>query len=120
MAFQIIDDVFDITGTESGIGKPVGVDLNNGKITLPTIQALKELEGTGKSRLLEIIRDPDGSDESYAKAVELIRSTSAVEYSKAMARNYVDSAMRALENRKDNEFYSSFVELAEYTVERIY
>ena len=120
MAFQIIDDVFDISGAESAIGKPVGVDLKNGKVTLPTIQALKELEGSRKSRLQEIIKDPEAPDEAYAEAVEIIRATSAVEYAQSKAQSYIDSALNALADNRKNEYYTSLEELAKYAVERKY
>jgi len=118
MAFQIIDDIFDITGTEGELGKPVGVDLKNGKITLLLVQALKELDQSKSNRLRNIVSSHESSDEDFAEAVEIIQSTSAVNYAKEKAKSYIDYAQQALTGYEDNEFHSSLMELAKYTIER--
>jgi octaprenyl-diphosphate synthase len=57
MAFQLVDDVFDFTADESVLGKPVGSDLREGKVTLPLIYALEDGTADERSEVEEILRD---------------------------------------------------------------
>ena len=120
MAFQIVDDIFDITGKVDSIGKPVGVDLRSGKITLLTIQALKELDEGRRGRLVEIIKSENITDEMNHEALEMIRSTNAVDYCRKLADSYVEAALEALSEHTANEIYSDLAAIARYTVSRTY
>jgi octaprenyl-diphosphate synthase len=118
IAFQIKDDIFDVTGITSELGKSVGVDLKNGKLTLLTIAALKELEGASRKRLEEIILLENAPEEDYQEAVDLIKSTSAIDYAEKKARSFIDSALDTISTFESNEIYPSLEALARYTVER--
>jgi len=91
LAFQIIDDILDYTGEEEALGKPVGGDLREGKVTLPLIYALQRARAADRNRLAEALERPsaltaadieavvqlisrfDGFAASRRKAVEFIR-----------------------------------------------
>lgn len=93
MAFQIIDDVLDVTATEAALGKPTGQDLVEGVYTLPVLRALADPEaGALRERLGRPI---DGAD--LAEALALVRSNGAVPAAVAVAGRYVRSALGALE-----------------------
>jgi geranylgeranyl pyrophosphate synthase len=120
IAFQIIDDIFDIKGSLEELGKPTWVDLKMGKITLPVIQALKELEGSSQQRLKDIIKDVKASDTDFEEAVEIIRSTNALSYAQEKAESYKDLAIDSISKYESLEFFSNLTDLAKYTVERNY
>lgn len=96
MAFQIIDDVFDFTSDQSKLGKPVGSDLRQGLITLPTLHFLENHPDDEDAQ--EII---SGNclyyDEQVSRLVEKIRTSEAIELSMVEANRYVDQALEKLQ-----------------------
>ncbi|MBX6394504.1 MAG: polyprenyl synthetase family protein [Alicyclobacillaceae bacterium] len=94
MAFQIIDDILDITGDVAVLGKPVGNDLSQGNLTLPVLFALQDPR-VGR-QLAGLIRPGIGPDEVLAVA-EVVKASGAVERAKRVADEFVDRALRDLE-----------------------
>ena len=104
MAFQIVDDLLDVTSTDAELGKPAGHDLVEGTYTLPVIRTLAD-GGAAAAELvgvLERLRPTDGSVEpvddpaARAEARELLRATPAVRSSLDTARSYVEAGREAL------------------------
>ncbi|MHB0922913.1 MAG: polyprenyl synthetase family protein [Bellilinea sp.] len=96
MAFQIIDDVFDFTSDQSKLGKPVGSDLRQGLITLPTLHFLENHPDDEDAQ--EIISgDCLYYDEQVGRLVEKIRASDAIASSMVEANNYVDQALEKLQ-----------------------
>ncbi|MDI3256243.1 MAG: polyprenyl synthetase family protein [Kyrpidia sp.] len=93
MAFQIVDDVLDFTGSEAVLGKPVASDLLQGNLTLPVLLAVRE-EALGR-RLAERIRPGMTADE-VAKVAKAVTACGAVERAKQVAHRYVERARRDL------------------------
>ncbi|UCH88523.1 MAG: polyprenyl synthetase family protein [Thermoplasmata archaeon] len=120
MAFQIIDDILDITGTAEQIGKPVSADLKNGKLTLPIIYALEELEGEPNKKLIQVIENDNVDDGALQEAIEIIKSTNSIANAKAKADSKIEEALKVIEHFESNEYYQSLVDLAKYTVDRDY
>ncbi|TYO94988.1 polyprenyl synthetase family protein [Desulfallas thermosapovorans] len=99
MAFQITDDILDMTAEQIKLGKPVGGDLRQGIITLPTIYALKE--SSDRNRLHEIIQKIDKSEEEVHEAIDLITRCGGIEYSAAIANQYIAKAKKELTKLPD-------------------
>ena len=97
MAFQIVDDVLDVTATEAELGKPAGHDLVEGVYTLPVLRALAAGDGL-RDRLGGPIEGAELAD-----ALTLVRSNGAVTGALATAREYAASAIAALEPFGENE-----------------
>lgn len=94
MAFQIVDDVLDLSATDEQLGKPAGHDLVEGVYTLPVIRCLAA-DGPGAKELSGLLgRVP--SDTDVARARELVRDSGMVESALATATDYVESACGAL------------------------
>jgi len=104
MAFQIVDDLLDVTSTDEELGKPAGHDLIEGTYTLPVIRTLAAggAQADELRQLLVKLSPPNGSIEpvdepaTLAEARELLRSSSAVGDSLTTAREYVEAGQRAL------------------------
>ena len=91
MAFQIVDDVLDVTATEEQLGKPAGHDITEGIYNLPVIQALEE-----RGDRLRTLLGGSIDREDLAAALRLVRTSSGVERSIATARSYVTQAVAVL------------------------
>jgi heptaprenyl diphosphate synthase len=92
MAFQIVDDVLDLTSTEAELGKPAGHDLVEGVYTLPVLLTLAAPEGAELADLLG--RPLEGGE--LDKAMALVRSGGGVAQAMELARNYVEEGISAL------------------------
>ncbi len=116
LAFQIADDILDVVGDLSATGKIPGIDIYEGKPTLPIIMAMED-EKVG-SRVSEIFAKKVKTDSDVQEALELIRSTDVVERCKTFAREYAQEAKDFLEGVPDSEYRDSLLILADYVVER--
>ncbi|MCT1602332.1 polyprenyl synthetase family protein [Kocuria sp. p3-SID1433] len=99
VAFQLADDIIDITSPSEVTGKTTGTDLREGVLTLPVLM-LRRMAAAGDrsaQRALELVDADLTSDDALAAAVEAICSHEAVERSWAVAQEWVDDALRALE-----------------------
>jgi geranylgeranyl pyrophosphate synthase len=116
MAFQIVDDILDFAGNEGVLGKPIGSDLRQGVITLPTICFLEaHLEDETVSKVLS---GRGGGDDEVRAAVEIIQESGAIESSTAEARRFAARSRDALSTLPDNEYRQAMLDLTDFVVER--
>ena len=116
MAFQIIDDTLDVIGNLNNTGKRVGLDLLEGKPTLPTILAMKD--ATYGKRITEIFVKEEASEKDVAEAIELIKKTDVIERCRKKAEEIVKDAISYLSAIKDSIYKESMISLANYIVDR--
>ncbi len=117
MAFQIVDDVLDFTGAQDEVGKPVGSDLLQGLITLPTLYYIEtHPSDVGVRALLE------GrylfEKEAMEVLIERIAASDSIEKAMEEAREHVRLALEKLAATPEGEERSALEELARYTVNR--
>lgn len=115
VAFQIIDDILDFVGTEQELGKPVGSDLSQGTITLPSMMLLERYPENNPVRRLFENR---GGEEDIKQAIEMVCNSSIPKECYAVAREYCERACRDLEKLPENEVHTCLSELAEYIMRR--
>ena len=94
MAFQITDDILDITASAEQLGKPVGNDLRQGIVTLPAIYALKT--SAYREELRQIIVNQHMTDDDVKRGLEILHATDAVEYSYTQVAHYLQHARNSL------------------------
>lgn len=93
MAFQIVDDVLDLRGSTEEIGKPAGLDLRQGTVTLPTMLFMAKADGSPSATLVRRVVDgEDTSDEALRDVALSIRQSGALDEAIATARIFVDRA----------------------------
>ena len=116
LAFQIIDDVLDVIGDERSLGKPHGIDILDGKPTLPLIEAMKDPKVAG--RLAEVFSKEDKSHEEIEEALDLVRRTKALQESLKVARRFGDAALGHLSALDASPFKRGLAELVDAVVDR--
>jgi octaprenyl-diphosphate synthase len=113
MAFQIADDVLDLKGEAYVVGKTLGTDLKQQKLTLPIIRALAELPNDEAERLRDTFRQG-----AVVDAVDALATTTAIESVEGEARRIAASARRALAGLPASPYRTALEQIADWAVKR--
>lgn len=119
LAFQLVDDALDYGGFESALGKSVGDDFREGKVTLPVIYAMQNADADAGAFWKRVIVDNDQEEVDFERAVSLIRAAGALDTTLDMARDYAGKACAALEVFPESPWRTELANLADYVVDRI-
>lgn len=117
LAFQIKDDILDYDGTES-VGKPLGVDVLEQKITMPLLGAMKNAGSEEEKRIRGLVSGIVGYPHYKEDIVDFVRSNGGLEVASDKLGDYVDRAVRALGVLEDSYEKRCLVDLAYFTAER--
>ena len=120
IAFQLIDDLLDYTSSEDDLGKPVGKDLKEGKITLPLIYTLSNLDRAEIEKFQDLFKNNKAKEKDYHRVIDLVRRNGAVDKIRSEAKIYVDKAATFLDLFPDSSVKKDLMELNAYMVERRY
>jgi octaprenyl-diphosphate synthase len=120
IAFQLADDVIDYASDAEVMGKGVGDDFRDGKMTLPLILAYARGNETDRSFWREAVSGDRIADDDLARAIELMRSTEALADTIECARHYGRRAIDALANFPAGKAKSALTEAVEFAVRRAY
>ena len=117
MAFQIRDDILDYEGSSSLIGKPVGGDIKEKKITLPLIYSLNNVSPNEAARIRKVLKN--GNDKIKVKEVmQFVKENKGVDYALTIAEKYSNQAINSLNVFPDSETKSSMKELIDFVTKR--
>ena len=114
LAFQLIDDILDIIGSNTSLGKPVGSDLINGNLTSPMLFALEE-----NKELHCMINREFNYPEDINKAIKIIKSTQGLEKAKDLAMEHMQIALSILESKSPSEARYTLKLISNYVIHRI-
>lgn len=117
-AFQLVDDALDFIGKEQHLGKPVGSDLREGKVTLPVLVMLQHATPAEAALLSDFVRSDDRAPEAFQDIVALIQKYDGVEYALKEAGRYVEQAKLELQTFADGPAYDLLLELTDFIVKR--
>ncbi len=118
IAFQIIDDVLDYTGSEQSIGKPAGNDIRQGLVTLPLIYALQNEHNGRLDQVHRLLHAETPTDEDVAAVVRWVNGTLAIDESLTLARQYASRAKALLTELNDSDDRQVLVELIDFVLAR--
>ena len=117
LAFQIKDDILDYDGTES-VGKPLGVDILEQKITMPLLGALQNVSEQEQARVRAMVKDIVGKPELRDDIVSFVKENGGLEYAVVRLDEYIERAVRALDVLPESAEKDFLVQLAHYTAKR--
>ena len=116
IAFQIKDDILDYAGGD--LGKPVGQDLREQKITMPLLGALSSADSSTEQEIRSLVRGAADSKENCSRVLEFVGQRGGLEYARRRLDDYVRDAVSALAPLKPSQAKEYLVALAEYTASR--
>jgi octaprenyl-diphosphate synthase len=118
IAFQLRDDVLDYVGSEEEVGKPIGQDLGEGKITLPLIRALGASSPRDRQHLVDLITADEITRESFVEVKGFIDRYQGVDYTSRLAERHIAIAKEALAAFPPSAAGETLAAIADYVVTR--
>jgi octaprenyl-diphosphate synthase len=118
MAFQIVDDLLDFTGEADALGKPIGGDLREGKVTLPIIHLLGRNDSHAAPLVRSVVRDRTVSLEDWRRIRAALVTGDSIEYAYRVAEDFVDRAKKALSVFAPSASKDALLALPDYVLSR--
>jgi octaprenyl-diphosphate synthase len=117
-AFQLIDDVLDLSGESEGIGKNLGDDIAEGKPTLPLLYAMRNGNEAQRKLIRHVIEQ--GGLEDLPAVIQAVKDTGALEYVTNVAKQEAKLACLAITHLPKTAQHKALIDLAEFAVTRTY
>ncbi|MDI1471340.1 MAG: polyprenyl synthetase family protein [Thermodesulfovibrio sp.] len=116
IAFQMVDDILDYVADEQALGKKLGKDLMEGKITLPLIELLKKAKE--KEEIIDIIKSEKFSAENLSLILKYLQKYNCIESSMLIVKDYIEKAKKVLEVFPDSVYRRTLMTIADYILQR--
>ena len=116
LAFQIKDDLFDF-GTDD-IGKPLGIDIKEKKMTLPLIYALSKAGRSEKRHIINLVKNHNEESDKVAEVIAFVRNSGGLDYAREQMLRYQDRAFEILKTFPDHSSRTGLEQLVRFTTER--
>ncbi|MEM9832837.1 MAG: polyprenyl synthetase family protein [Bacteroidota bacterium] len=116
IAFQIKDDLFDYG--EAEIGKPVGIDIKEKKMTLPLIYALNQASWTDKRRIIYIVKNQSEKSRKVREVIDFVKQSGGIDYATESMQRFHEEAKQILCTFPDSPHKQSLSRLVSFTIER--
>ncbi|MDR1886923.1 MAG: polyprenyl synthetase family protein [Prevotellaceae bacterium] len=117
MAFQIRDDIFDYEKTNL-LGKPIGNDIIERKITLPLIYALKQVDLKKQKEILKFVKQSSTDRKNISAVRDFVRENNGLDYATLVAKQYIEKAISLISNLDDSPAKQSLIGFAHYIIKR--
>jgi octaprenyl-diphosphate synthase len=116
MAFQIKDDLFDYG--EDEIGKPLGIDIKEKKMTLPLIHALSKSSWMEKRRIINIVRNNSTKPKKVKEVIDYVKASGGIEYAAESMNRFHQKAIAILDQMPASPYRDSLQQLVQFTIDR--
>lgn len=118
LAFQLVDDVLDYGGLESTLGKSVGDDFREGKVTLPVIRCFQQADAQGKAFWQRVMVKKEQTADDLKQAIVLLHQAKTLHSTLAQAQRYSEEAQQALSIFPASPWRDELKKLAEFVLKR--
>ncbi len=118
VAFQIKDDLFDYESSVSLIGKPVGIDIKERKMTLPLIYALNNSTKKEKRWMISVVKNHNENQKKVTELIEKVKASGGIEYTKKKMYEIREEAIQMINQYPESTSRQSLIDLILYTTER--
>jgi octaprenyl-diphosphate synthase len=118
IAFQLKDDLFDYGNKK--IGKPIGIDLKEKKLTLPIIHVLNKSSKSKKRWLINCIKNHNNDKKVVKEVIEFVKESGGIDYTISKLKLFQRQALDSLNSFNDNQYKKSLSQLVNYVIEREY
>ena len=118
MAFQLVDDVLDLTSNESVLGKPVGSDLKEGKLTLPLIYLMRDGKPHHRDLVQKALRESNADSSTRDEIFQLVSEYHTADRVLEKAHDYAQKARVCLEDFPHSKAREALLAIPDYIVER--
>jgi octaprenyl-diphosphate synthase len=118
MAFQIVDDVLDLTASEEVLGKPVASDLREGKVTMAVIHALERCTDSERAKIEKILEDRAFNGVTHADILAILQRYGSLDAATSRAAQYAESARKSICFFPDSEIKRALLWAPEFVVAR--
>ncbi|HEY9117918.1 MAG TPA: polyprenyl synthetase family protein [Roseivirga sp.] len=116
MAFQIKDDLFDYGTSE--IGKPLGIDIKEKKMTLPLIYAMNHASNSDKRYIKRIVKSNKQTNKKVQEVIDYVKASGGIEYAKEVMHSYYEKSKEILLELPESPHRQSLQDLVQFTIER--
>jgi octaprenyl-diphosphate synthase len=118
VAFQLVDDLLDFTGDAAALGKPIGADLREGKMTLPLIHLLAQGEKTGEAIVREIIASRTATEDQWTELLGILKEHRSIDYAERRAVEFAERAKKPLHAFPPSAERDALLALPDYVLSR--
>lgn len=116
MAFQIRDDLFDFG--DDDVGKPLGIDIKEKKMTLPLIYALAHADRVTRRRMINIVKNESHKSDKVAEVIQFVRQSGGIEYAREAMYRFREEAFALLDQAPESQARQSMRDLLVFVTER--
>ena len=116
LSFQIKDDLFDYGSRK--IGKPLGIDIKEQKMTLPLIHALKVADKKDQKWMLDTVKNHNTDKKRVQKLIQKVKDLGGLSYAEDKMHEFKEEALKLLEAYEDSPYKRSLIDMVDYVVER--
>ena len=118
IAFQLVDDILDFTAHETVLGKPVGNDLQDGKVTLPLVYALENATSGEREQVQTVLQDGNYTRIPFASILDLIERRQGIERARERAQAFTDKGRALIREFPDSPYQRALLTVTELITER--